>query len=102
MTIVGTSICRILLLLFIRFLRLFWGLLPLEFGFQGFYFLLLLKFFLVSLHLFFGKRLTGFKLVVLYPDGEERPALPASVRTLIGRVGQGQTALSTTFRAFNF
>jgi len=76
--------------------------LPLEFSFKGFYFLLSLYFFLLPLQLCLGKRLAGLKLVVLYLDGEERPALPASVRTLIDRVGQGQTALGATFRAFDF
>ena len=51
-------------------------LLSFEFGFQGFYFLLLLKFLL-------AERLAGLEFVVFQPDGEEFSAFPAAVRPLI-------------------
>jgi len=48
----------------------------LEFGFQGVYFLLPVKFLLT-------KGLTRLELVIFQPNGKERPTFPASVRALI-------------------
>ena len=67
----------------------------LKFGFQGFYFLLSVKFLL-------AKGLAGLKLVILQHDGEELSAFPASVRTLVEWVGQRQATLGFTFGTFNF
>jgi hypothetical protein len=47
-----------------------------EFGFQGFYFLLLVEFPL-------AKGFTGHKMVILHSDSKELPTLPAPIWPLI-------------------
>jgi hypothetical protein len=70
-------------------------LLPFEFVFQGFNLLLSVEFLL-------AEGFTGLELVILHFDGEELPAFPASVRTLIAWLSQGKTALGGTLGTFDF
>jgi len=60
----------------VRFMYFPYQLLSFELGFQGFNFLLSVKFLL-------AEGFAGLKLVILQPNGEELSTFPASVGTLI-------------------
>jgi len=57
--------------------------------------------FLLPVKLFLAERFAGYDLIVLYLDGEECPAFPATARSFITRVDQRELGLGAAFRAFD-